>query len=70
MSDNPDQSIAIQANGQLFVSGQIPADAQGNLTEGSIADKTKVVCENVKAILEDAGSSIDRVVKVSLHSPI
>lgn len=52
------------AGPHIFVSGQIPADAQGNLVEGSIAEKTKSCCENVMAILEEAGSDISRVVKV------
>lgn len=47
------------------MSGQIPADAAGTLVEGSIADKTKVCCEGLKNILQDAGSGIERVVKVS-----
>jgi enamine deaminase RidA (YjgF/YER057c/UK114 family) len=46
------------------VSGQIPADKEGNLVEGSIADKTKMCCENIIAILKEAGSDISRVVKV------
>lgn len=46
------------------MSGQIPADAQGNLIEGTIAQKTEACCNNVIAILEEAGSSISRVFKV------
>lgn len=48
------------------MSGQIPADAAGNLVEGSIADKTTACCESLKAILEAAGSSLDRVIKVTI----
>lgn len=66
-SDEPPQSQAIQANGQIYVSGQIPADASGNLVEGSIADKTKACCEALKNILEDAGSGIHRTIKVAPH---
>jgi len=55
------------AGPHIFVSGQIPADASGTLIEGSIADKTAACCESVKNILEAAGSSIDRVVKVRCH---
>ena len=44
--------------------GQIPADAAGKLVEGSIADKTTACCEGMKNILEAAGSSITRTVKV------
>lgn len=64
-SDRNLQSQAIQAAGQIWVSGQIPADAQGNLIGGSIADQTKACCEALKNILEDAGSDITRTVKVS-----
>ena len=50
--------------------GQLPADAAGNLVEGSIGDKTKACCENIKAIVEGAGSSVSKIVKVSLdHIP-
>jgi enamine deaminase RidA (YjgF/YER057c/UK114 family) len=46
------------------VSGQIPADKNGNLVEGSIAQKTESCCNNVIAILKEAGSDITRVIKV------
>ncbi|CZT22447.1 probable protein MMF1, mitochondrial precursor [Ramularia collo-cygni] len=59
-------SQAVQAGPHIFVSGQIPADAQGNLVEGTIAEKTTVCCEGMKNILEAAGSSISRVVKVTV----
>jgi 2-iminobutanoate/2-iminopropanoate deaminase len=48
----------------VYLAGQIPADSNGNLVEGSIADKTEACCQNVKAILEAAGSSMDKVIKV------
>jgi len=57
---------AIKANGQVFVSGQIPADASGTLLEGSIADKTAMCCKNIEAILKSAGSEIGKVVKVNV----
>lgn len=59
-------SQAVQAGSHIFVSGQIPADAQGNLVEGTIAEKTTVCCEGMKNILEAAGSSLARVVKVTV----
>ncbi|KAF2720905.1 YjgF-like protein [Polychaeton citri CBS 116435] len=59
-------SQAIRAGPHLFVSGQIPADSSGNLVGGSIADQTKQCCENVKTILEAAGTSIERIVKVTV----
>ena len=57
-------SQAVIAGPHIFVSGQIPAKASGELVEGSIADKTAACCEGLKNILEDAGSSISKVVKV------
>ncbi|KAI9785612.1 MAG: hypothetical protein M1816_000359 [Peltula sp. TS41687] len=59
-------SQAILAAGQIFVSGQIPADAQGNLIEGDISKKTEACIANISAILRAAGSSIGRVVKVNV----
>ncbi|KAL2000503.1 hypothetical protein VTN02DRAFT_2983 [Thermoascus thermophilus] len=59
-------SQAIKANGQVFVSGQIPADANGNLIEGNIGQKTEQCCKNIAAVLEAAGSSIQKTVKVNI----
>lgn len=59
-------SQAIKANGQIWCAGQIPADAAGNLVEGSIAEKTAACCRNLKAILEAAGSSMEKVVRVGV----
>ncbi|KAF2156410.1 L-PSP endoribonuclease family protein-like protein [Myriangium duriaei CBS 260.36] len=59
-------SQAIRAAPFIFVSGQIPADASGKLTEGSIANKTKQCCESLKAILTEAGSGLEKVVKTTV----
>ncbi|KAI4813483.1 YjgF-like protein [Aureobasidium sp. EXF-8845] len=59
-------SQAVQVGSHIFVSGQIPADKNGNLVEGSIADKTKASCEGMKAILEEAGSSMSKVIKTTV----
>ncbi|KAL1963236.1 hypothetical protein VTN77DRAFT_8561 [Rasamsonia byssochlamydoides] len=59
-------SQAIKANGQIFVSGQIPADNSGNLIEGTIGEKTAACIKNVSAVLEAAGSSLSKVVKVTV----
>ena len=57
-------SQAIQAGNLLFLSGQIPIDpATGELVEGDIADKTRRVMENIKAVLESQGLSMEDVVK-------
>ncbi len=61
-------SQAIKANGFLFVSGQIPIDPQTNqMLEGDITRQTARVLENLKGIVEAAGSSLDRVVKTTVY---
>jgi 2-iminobutanoate/2-iminopropanoate deaminase len=60
-------SQAIRANGFVFVSGQIPIDpATNELISGDISQQTARVLDNLKAILEAAGSSLDRAVKVGV----
>jgi len=59
-------SQAIAANGFLFASGQIPMDPEtGELVQGSVADQTHRVFTNLIAVLEEAGTSLDRVVKTT-----
>ena len=60
-------SQAIKANGFVFVSGQIPLDPRTQqLVEGDIARQTERVLENLKGIVEVAGSSLDRTVKTTV----
>jgi len=60
-------SQAIQANGFLFVSGQIPLDPRSQqIVEGDITRQTERVLENLKGIVEAAGSSLGRVVKTTV----
>jgi 2-iminobutanoate/2-iminopropanoate deaminase len=60
-------SQAIKANGFVFISGQTAFDpAAGKPIEGDTAKQTERTLENLKAILEAAGSSLDRAVKVSV----
>ena len=60
-------SQAVKANGMIFASGQIPIDpATGQVIEGSIAEQTERVLNNLKAVLEAAGSSLERVVKTTV----
>ena len=59
-------SQAIVTGGMVYTSGQIAIDpATGNMVEGDIAEQTEQVCKNVKALLEAAGTSIDKVVKTT-----
>ena len=61
-------SQAIEAGGFVFVSGQIPLiPATGELVEGSVEVQTARVLENLKAILEAAGSSLESVIKTTVY---
>ena len=60
-------SQAVKASGLVFTSGQIPIDpATGVVIEGSIAEQTERVLNNIKAVLEAAGSSLEQVVKTTV----
>jgi 2-iminobutanoate/2-iminopropanoate deaminase len=57
-------SQAIETNGMLFISGQIPIDPQtGKIVEGGIEEQTEQVMKNIGAILTAAGYSYINVVK-------
>ena len=61
-------SQAIEANGIVFVSGQIPLDPKtGNLIAGDIREQAKRVMENGKAVLAAAGCGMERVVKTTIY---
>ena len=61
-------SQAIEAGDFVFVSGQIPIDpATGSLVTGDVAAQTERVMRNLGAILEAAGSSLDRAVKATIY---
>jgi 2-iminobutanoate/2-iminopropanoate deaminase len=61
-------SQAIKANGLVFVAGQTARDPQtGQVIEGDITLQTERVMENLKAILEAAGSSLDRTLKTTVY---
>lgn len=57
-------SQAVKSNGFIFTSGQIAINPETSLVDAvTIEEQTKQVCENLKAVLEEAGSSFDKVVK-------
>jgi 2-iminobutanoate/2-iminopropanoate deaminase len=61
-------SQAVVAGGFVFASGQIPLDpATGKLVAGEIEAQTERVLDNLRAVLEAAGSSFDRVVRASVY---
>jgi len=58
---------AVIAGGFVFCSGQIALDPRtGTIVGNDIESETKQVMENLKAVLESAGSSFDRVVKTTI----
>lgn len=57
-------SQAVESNGTLYISGQIPIDpATGKMVEGGIQEQTSQVMKNIGAILKTAGYSYSDVVK-------
>jgi 2-iminobutanoate/2-iminopropanoate deaminase len=60
-------SQAIRANGFVFLSGQIPLDPKTQqVVEGDIAVQTERVLENLKGVVEAAGSSLQRAVRTTV----
>jgi len=60
-------SQAVQIGNLVFTSGQIPIDpATGTLVQGGIKEQTRRSLANVKAVLEAAGLSMDKVVKTTV----
>ena len=63
----PTYSQAVKAAGLIFVSGTAPADpASGKLIEGDAGAQTAQCLRNISAILEAAGSSLDKAVSATL----
>ncbi len=60
-------SQAVRANGFVFLSGQIPIDPKTQqVVEGNASVQAERVLENLKAVVEAAGSSMQRVVKTTV----
>ncbi len=61
-------SQAVRAGGTVYLSGQIPLDpATGELVQADIATETRRVFDNLKAVCEAAGGSLDQVVRVGIY---
>lgn len=59
-------SQAVRSHGMIYTSGQIPIEPKsGKINATDIVGQTRQVCENIKAILDSAGSDITRVVKTT-----
>ena len=60
-------SQAVQANGLLITSGQLPIDpAVGKIVEGDIKAQTEQCFKNLKAILAEAGLTVDNIIKTTV----
>ena len=60
-------SQGVDVNGHVFVSGQLPVDpATGEFAEGGIKGQTLQIFKNIAAILNEAGMSLDNVVKTTV----
>ena len=59
---------ALKLDGWVYTSGQIPLDPQsGAMVEGGIGAQTRQVLENLRRVLEAAGTSMNRVVKTTVY---
>ncbi len=61
-------SQGVRAGDLVFASGQIPIDpATGKAVQGGVAAETRQVLQNLKAVLEEAGSGLDHVLKTTVY---
>ena len=61
-------SQAVRAGNTVYFSGQIPLDpVTGNLVDGDIAVQARRAFDNLKAVAEAAGGSLDRIVRLGLY---
>lgn len=61
-------SQAVRVGNTVYLSGQIPLDpATGNLVEGDVAAQARRAFDNLKAVSEAAGGSLDRIVRLGLY---
>jgi 2-iminobutanoate/2-iminopropanoate deaminase len=59
-------SQAIKIGNFIYTSGQIALTPNGEFLDGNITAQTKQVCENLKAVLAEAGASLQNVVKTTI----
>ncbi|KAF9237327.1 Endoribonuclease L-PSP [Melanogaster broomeanus] len=69
-SERPQRSIyshAVKVPGLIFLSGQVPVDKEGKPVPGDIQDHTRQCLNNLTDVLNAAGSTWDKVVKVNIY---
>lgn len=59
-------SPAVRAGDMIYISGQVPVDADGKIIEGNIEAQTQQVLENIKSALALAGATLKDVVKTTI----
>ena len=59
-------SQAVKVGNMIFTSGQIALTADGEFLDEDVKTQTKQVCENLKAVLNEAGAKIENVVKTTI----
>ncbi|WP_066059255.1 2-iminobutanoate/2-iminopropanoate deaminase [Robertmurraya korlensis] len=59
-------SQGIVVNNMFYSSGQIPLTAEGDLLQGDVKEQTHQVFKNLKAVLKEAGASLETVVKATV----
>ena len=57
---------AVRAGDFIFVSGQVPMGADGEIVDGNISTQTRQTIDNVKAILQSLGLGLEHVVKATV----
>lgn len=62
-----DYSHAVAHGDVVYVSGQLPLTLDGALVDGGIAAQTRQAFTNAEAILREAGSSLDHVLRVTVY---
>jgi 2-iminobutanoate/2-iminopropanoate deaminase len=59
-------SVATEANGFVFVSGQVAIDASGGAIPGDVVDQTRLIMANLGMILRDLGLGYEDIVKTTI----
>jgi enamine deaminase RidA (YjgF/YER057c/UK114 family) len=58
----------VQVGAMVWISGQVPKDVRGNLVaQGDVTAQAAQVMQNVKAVVEEAGGSVDDIVKITTY---
>jgi len=62
-------SMCIEHNGCLYIAGQLPKNLETNEIPEGIEAQTIQVLENIKLIVEEAGSTIDKIIQMRIYIP-